>query len=128
MRGRRDSDRFTFLRDIADYLVASTTNKRHTSGGPASVAMSHNEAHCHIIDGWSGGSYALATPSDTVDGDCGQIILRGHATQTVTWSNYNFAAETPTFSTDPTKMIVITWKNVNGSFVSTFTGERNWTY
>lgn len=90
--------------------------------------MSHAEAHCHIIDGWSGGTYALETPSDTSDGDHGQIMLRGHATQTVQWTNYNFASETPTFSTDPTKMIVITWRNVNGSFVGVFTGERNWAY
>lgn len=126
-RTRRDADRFSLTFDMADYLTASLTNKRHTTP-PTGAQMDHTEAHCHVIDGWDGGTYALPAPTNLSDGDHGQVMLRGHASQTVTWGNYNFAAETPTFSTDPSKMIVISWKRVNGSLVSVFTGDRNWVY
>ena len=89
MRNYRDADRFSLPRDSAAYQTASVTNKRHTSP-PTAQTMLHADAHCHIIDGWDGGTYALVAPSDAVDGDAGQVMLRGHASQTLQWANYNF--------------------------------------
>lgn len=92
------------------------------------TAIDHVVAHTHVIHGWAGGTYVLPAPINSIDGDDGQIFLRGHASQTVSFANFNYGATLPAIPTDPTKMVVITWKRVNGKFVCVSTGEKDWVY
>lgn len=120
-----DNERFPLLEDLAKYQKARHTVTRHESV-PASY--SHLTAHCHVIEGWTGDTRVLVTPSDTQEGDEGQIMLRGHPSQTLTFTSLNFGSQTPVLPTDTSKMVVISWKNVNGSLVVASTGERDWPY
>lgn len=90
--------------------------------------IDHDIAHTHVISGWNGGSYALPAPVNTIDQDMGMIALRGHATQTVTFGQWNYGDQLPAFPDDPTKMIIISWKRFNNSFVIASTSNRDWAY
>lgn len=120
-----DTERFPLLDDLAKYQKARHTVKRHQSV-PASYSFL--DAHCHVIEGWPGDTRTLVLPSDTQEGDEGQIMLRGHPSQTVTFTSLNFGSQTPVLPTDPSKMVVISWKKVQNSFVVASTGERDWPY
>jgi len=124
-RLKRNVFRFPRWHDASDELEASKSTERHTS---PPTAFNHESAHTHVVDGWAGDTYALPAPINTLDGDSGQIALRGHATQTVTFGAYNYGATVPVLPTDPTKMTIITWKRINGSFVAVSTGEKDWVY
>ena len=124
-RVARNDQVFSRLNDVSAEMEASKATVRHTS---PPTSLDHDDAHTHAIDGWAGDTYALPTPINTLDGDSGQIALRGHASQTVTFGGFNYGATVPVLPTDPTKMTVITWKRMNGSFVAVSTGEKDWVY
>lgn len=123
-RLKRNTYRFPRWFGVSDEIEGQKATKVHTS---PPTAIDHSEAHTHVISGWAGGTYVLPKPINSLDGDDGHIILRGHATQAISFANFNIGTP-PALPTNPAKMIFLTWRNTNGSIVTVSTGERDWTH
>ena len=118
-RLKRNIFRYPRLGDASDELEAQKTVVTHET---PPTAIDHLNGHIHVIDGWGGGSYAVPTPLNALEG------VRGHATQAVTFNGWNYGATVPALPADPTRMVVVNWLLVNGSFVTVSTDWKDWVY
>ena len=113
---------FEYPYQLADYILAAHTWKRHTA---PPTSLSQTLEHCHSIEGWTGAAFTMPAPGNlSTSAQRGHIFLRGHATQTIDWSNYNGTA--PTLPTNTSKGVLVSWLRLESSFIIASTQEKDW--